>query len=239
MKQLDISFLTYASNVLGNTSYGYSGSDIVSLFNNYAVEYKRRIPYSEYPFEAPNKRTALLENLKSFEEKEQFKIISDMISNALNDEDGSFSKLKVQLFERYGNLAEVRISNSELVIKTKHWLEKFPEALKQYQSALTKYEGGIFERNTLDDMRLSLELLLHTLLNNSKTLENQIEELGKRLKVNNVSPDIRNLFMAVLNYYKCYQNNNVKHNDKINKNEIEYVIEQTSIMMKFLIQVCN
>lgn len=39
-----------------------------------------------------------------------------------------------------------------------------PASLKQYENALDKYESGIFERNTLDDIRLSFELLVRRLL---------------------------------------------------------------------------
>ena len=45
------------------------------------------------------------------------------------------------------------------------------------------------------------------------------------------------MVIQVINYYTKYQNNYVKHDDKVNENEIEYVIEQTSIIMKFLIKM--
>ena len=41
----------------------------------------------------------------------------------------------------------------------------------------------------------------------------------------------------VIKYYTDFQNNHVKHNDAINDKEIEYIIELTSVVMKYLIRV--
>lgn len=38
---------------------------------------------------------------------------------------------------------------------------------------------------------------------------------------------------ALINYYKDYQNTYLKHDDNVNVNEIEYMIELTSLIMKF------
>lgn len=145
--------------------------------------------------------------------------------------------MKIKLFTRYGNLATEKISETELIQKTKHWLSKHPNALKQYESALAKYEGGIFERNTLDDMRLAFELLVKDVLGNNKSLENQIPEIGSVLKTSGASVELRNMVQQVIKYYTDFQNNHVKHNDAVNGNEIEYIIELTSVVMKFLIKI--
>ena len=241
-QKMDNTFLTHASEVLGDTNSGLSGAQIVKYCNNYAIDFNVIIPIDSADFGkfgsiVPNKRTALLRNLKAFNAKQQFQIIkelSELDSFQNNDE---AKKLKVQLYTRYGFLAEESLSNTELVVKTKHWLEKHPDSLKQYTSALTKYEGGIFERNTLDDMRLSFELLVKDLLCNDKSLENQIALLGGMLKDTEASVELRNMVTQVIKYYTDFQNNHVKHNDKVNSNEIEYVIELTSVVMKFLIKI--
>lgn len=241
-QKMDNTFLTHASEVLGDTNSGLSGAQIVKYCNNYAIDFNVIIPidsanFGKFGSIVPNKRTALLRNLKAFNAKQQFQIIkelSELDSFRNNDE---AKKLKVQLYTRYGFLAEESLSNTELVVKTKHWLEKHPDSLKQYTSALTKYEGGIFERNTLDDMRLSFELLVKDLLGNDKSLENQIALLGGMLKDTEASVELRNMVTQVIKYYTDFQNNHVKHNDKVNSNEIEYVIELTSVVMKFLIKI--
>lgn len=125
---------------------------------------------------------------------------------------------------------------NELVNNTRNSLLCCASALEQYDSALTKYESGVFERNTLDDMRLSFELLLKCLLSNDRSLENQIGVLGDKLKELNTSVEIRNMFTTVVNYFGKYQNDHVKHKDAVNSNEIEFIIELTSVLMKFLIK---
>lgn len=236
MTKLDDAFLSYASDILADTNSGLSGMKIVEYCNSYAIDFNRVTTYGGYPFDAPNKRTALKENLKVFAAPEQFRIIKELCElPALCDQE-KIKELKLKLFSRYGNLATEKISETELVQKTKHWLANYPSALKQYENALAKYEGGIFERNTLDDMRLAFELLVKDLLGNGKSLENQISDIGTKLKASGASDELRNMVVKIIEYYTKFQNNHVKHNDAVNANEIEYVIELTSVVMKFLIK---
>ena len=155
---------------------------------------------------------------------QQFQIIKDLCELPLFQNNDKAKDLKVKLYTRYGNLATEKIAKTELIIKTRHWLERHPEALEQYNNALAKFEGGIFERNTLDDMRLAFELLVKDLLSNGKSLENNISELGNKLKDANTSVELRNMCTQIIKYYTDSQNNHVKHNDKVNENEIEYTL---------------
>ncbi len=237
MTKLDDAFLAYASDILADTNVGLSGMKIVEYCNSYAIDFNRVTPYGSYPFDAPNKRTALKENLKVFAAPEQFRIIKELCELPVLCDQEKVKELKLRLFSRYGNLATEKISETELIQKTKHWLSNHPDALKQYESALAKYEGGIFERNTLDDMRLAFELLVKDLLGNGKSLENQIAQIGAKLKSTGASVELRNMVQQVIKYYTDFQNNHVKHNDAVNDKEIEYIIELTSVVMKFLIKI--
>lgn len=237
MAKLDDTFLSYACDVLAETNTGLSGAKIIKYCSSYAIDFDRNIPHKEYPFDATNKRTALRENIRVFDASEQFRIIKELIELPLFRDNEDAKKLKTLLFEKYGDLAKERISETELVQKTKHWLSGHDTALKQYDSALAKYEGGIFERNTLDDMRLAFELLVKDLLCNNKSLENQISDLGSQLKAKGASDELRNMVVKIIEYYTKFQNNHVKHNDAVNGDEIEYVIELTSVVMKYLVKV--
>ena len=124
----------------------------------------------------------------------------------------------------------------ELISDVQHLLSSFTSALAPYQSALTKYERKEFLRNILDDVRLSLELLLKEILKNTKSLENNISELGAFLKDNNVSSEVRNMFTKLLDYFSKYQNEHIKHDDLVEEKEVQYIIELSSVMMKFIIQ---
>lgn len=236
MNKLDDSFLTYASDILAETKSGLSGMKIVEYCNSYAITFNRIVPYGSYPFDAPNKRTALRENLRAFEAAEQFRIIKELSELPVFTENEQAKTLRLALFKRYGNLATEKISETELIQTTKHWLSGHPTALKQYESALSKYEGGIFERNTLDDIRLSFELLVKDLLGNEKSLENQIGGICGILDKCGTSVELKNMVQKIIDYYTKFQNNHVKHDDAVNENEIEYVIELTSVIMKFLIK---
>lgn len=237
MNHIDDSFLNYACDILGETSMGLSGTKIVEYCNSYAITFNHIIPFGSYPFDAPNKRTALKENLKAFEAAEQFRIIKELCELSMFADNSAVADLKIKLYSRYGNLATEKISETELIQKTKHWLGNYPTALKQYESALSKFEGGIFERNTLDDLRLSFELLVKDLLGNNKSLENQIPGICAILDKSGTSDELKNMVHKIIDYYTKFQNNHVKHNDAVNNNEIEYVIELTSVIMKFLIKV--
>ena len=70
-----------------------------------------------------------------------------------------------------------------------------------------------------------------------KSLENQIDGIGLFLKKFKISAELRNMVPKIIAYYSDFQNNHVKHNDKVNSTEIEYIIELTSVLMKLLIKL--
>jgi hypothetical protein len=242
--RIDPMFINHAADVLGDTSIGLSGSEIVAATTAYAVEHGVSIPHQEYPFDAGNKRTALRENLRAFPPALQFKIIRALCEHrhvAERNPDGA-RKLKLQLLTRYGHLASEPVLSEvsqEVVDDTRHWLESFPDVQELYNHALEKYRGGVFERNVLDDLRLALELLLREVLGNDKSLENQIQSLGGYLKDRGGSTEFRNMFMTLVRYYSNYQNEHVKHNDAVIEDEVEFVIEITSSFMKHLVRMAG
>lgn len=234
-------FLSYATEILGDTNKGLTGAEIVKYCNNYAIDFNVDIPISTYDFGefgsiVPNKRTALLRNLEKFSAKQQFFIISELCDLSDFKENDDVARLKKQLYKRYGNLAGGKISDKELIIKTEHWLEDYQEAYKLYRLALQQYEEQGDSRNILDNMRLSLELFLKEILRNNKSLENQYQYLGGILEEKGISKEVRNLFIKIIEYYAKYQNEHVKHNNSINDFEVEYIVEQTSIMMNLIVK---
>jgi hypothetical protein len=232
----------YASDILAETAKGLSGQNIVRSTAAYAVEYDVNLPHSTYPFEAFNKRTALYENLLTFSPKQQYRIIKELCDHS------SFSlkpnaerkELKIRLVTRYSHLdpkdtpSEV---NETLIEETKHWLDGFTDAQSLYSQALEKYQHGAFQRNLLNDLRLSLEKLLKNIFQNSKSLENQISSVGDYIKANGGSPEFSNIFVKLLDYYAKYNNSYVKHDDAVIEEEIEFILEITSSFMKHLVRM--
>ena len=243
-EKIPATFIQYAADILADTNSGLSGSNIVRATAAYAVEYDVDIPRVSYPFDAPNKRTALFENLMAFSGPQQYRIIKELCDHP------SFQlaptqkrkELKIRLVTRYSRFdpkdtpSEV---NETLIEETKHWLEGYPDSLALYSQALEKYEHGAFQRNLLDDLRLSLEKLLKSIFNNNKSLENQIGFVGGHIKSNGRSAELSNMFVKLLDYYAKYNNSYVKHDDAVIEEEIEFVLEITSSFMKHLVRLAE
>ncbi len=119
---------------------------------------------------------------------------------------------------------------------TKQMLIPFQQAYKIYNDGLEKYEAGVFERNTLDDMRAAFESLVKALTGSTKTLENQISDLCTLLGNAGAMVQVKNMFQKIIDYYMRYQNDYVKHNDLVNSSEVEFVMELTSVLMKYLVK---
>ncbi len=235
-------FISFSADVLGSTDTGLSGSKIAKYCSEYATEFNVSIPYSEYPFpsDLPNKRTALRENLKAFTPKQQYRIISKLCELKQFKENVNVKDLKIKLVSRYGQLANNGSPdeiNQALIEEKKHWLQSYPDSLNLYQKALIKFNNQVYKRNLLDDLRLSLELLLKSILNNEKSLENQLSEIGTFIKEKNGSKELSNMFVKLIDYYSKYNNSYVKHDDAVIENEIEIIFEMTSSFMKFLIRL--
>ena len=181
-------FLTRASGVLGDTWDGLSGSDIFKAFTGYAFDLDVDIPHPSYPFSVTvsNKRTVLLENLRCFEPKDQYKIIRELCEHTKLPKPvpDSVNNSKNQLIARYASQCGSVTSetlNVSLVEEVKHWLSDYSDSLKLYDSALTKFNNNVFERTLLDDLRLSLELLLKAILKMQNLLKIKFRKLENLL----------------------------------------------------------
>ncbi len=126
--------------------------------------------------------------------------------------------------------------NTNLMIDVISNFSKYPRSAKLYQRAMDKIKIGNLDRNCLDDIRLSLEILLKELLDNKKSLENQLSELGPFLKDKGCSKEIRNLIGTVLKIYSKHNNEYVKHDDKVNQIEVGFIINLTTSVIKFLME---
>ena len=141
------------------------------------------------------------------------------------------------MFTRYGHLSgetSANDLNQALIEETKHWLGAFPKPLELYKQAEHKLSHGMFDRNVLDDLRLALETLLHELLGNHKSLENQLQPLGAFIKERDGSPELANMFVKLIEYYAKYQNAYVKHDDAVVEQEVDFVFEIRSCFMRHL-----
>lgn len=243
-EELPAVFVTHASEVLADTSKGLSGNQIVKETAAYAIDWNVNIPYDTYPFTklGLNKRSALTANLLAFNSAQRYRIIRDLCDHRTiqMQNKAEADKLKVLLFTRYGHLddkASPSDLNVSLVEETRHWLDAFGDSKQLFEAALQKHEHGVFTRNVLDDLRLSLELLLKMLFGNEKSLENQLPNLGAYIQSRGGSAELANMFAKLVEYYSKYQNSYVKHDDAVIGEEVEFIFEITSSFMKHLIRL--
>ena len=235
-------FVNHAADILAETNNGLSCAEIVRVLSAYAIDYNVDIPHPTYPFQSPNKCTALAENLLAFSEEQRYKIISDLCDHPATRQRNAVAgqKLKLILMTRYGHLdsndfgSEV---NEELVEQTRHWLATFTEVLILFNQALDKYSSKIFVRNLLDDLRLSLEKLVQQLIGNLKSLENQQSNIGTFVKNRGGSAELSNMFTKLIDYYCKYQNTYIKHDDAVIEEEVEFIIEITAAFMKHFVRL--
>jgi len=127
-----------------------------------------------------------------------------------------------------------KLLDEKVVNDVLDWLISYPNVQKNFKSALEKYQDKIYQRNLIDDLRLSLELLLKQILNNEARLEKQKIFLGEYLKQKNVPKELNNMYWKLIDYYTKYQNNYAKHDDKVDSSEIEFIIYLTGIFIRFL-----
>ena len=126
--------------------------------------------------------------------------------------------------------------NQLYIQEIKFLLAPYQDSLKLYASAIEKHSKNIYTRNVLDDLRLSLEILLKEILGNSKSLENQRSHLGTYQKERGATNEVTNMFQKLVDYYTKYQNNYIKHNDDVQASEIGFVIDLTTTFLKYLLK---
>lgn len=79
MTKIPYVFLMQASNILGSTEKGLTGGEIAQLFSAYSFDFhNENVPHIQAPLNAPNKRTAILENLVAFPAEQQYEIIREL-----------------------------------------------------------------------------------------------------------------------------------------------------------------
>ena len=93
-------------------------------------------------------------------------------------------------------------------------LKKNSQERSLLELAVKSFEDLRF-RHAFDDYRLCLEYYLREILGNSKTLENQIQELREKMKDYGFSVQLRNTLEKGIDYFCKYQNDNVKHHNNI------------------------
>lgn len=146
----------------------------------------------------------------------------------------------LEQFSNFRSINEFAIKNydqQDLVSETFYWIDHFPKAKTRFEIAIKYYQSKENNRDIIDNLRLTLELLLKDLFKNAKSLDNQIPEIGKYQKELGISKEIRNIFQKTLEYYNDYQNEHVKHDDSVaNEHEVEFILGLTMLLIRMLVK---
>jgi len=167
-------------------------------------------------------------------------IPKDIKNNFLKDikDDISISGVPIEIKQTKTDIlfypAGAKLLDKKLVNDNLDWLSKYPESYEAFKNALLNFGKKGEERNVVDNLRLSLELLLKDVVK-KQSLEKQKEEVGKYLKEKNVSVEVSNMFWTILNYYSKYQNENAKHGNTVPASEVEFMLYLTGTFMRFFL----
>jgi hypothetical protein len=80
-------------------------------------------------------------------------------------------------------------------------------------------------------------MLLRDILQNGRSLENQLGSLGNYLKNGGISKEVNNSFIHLIDLYSKYNNNNVKHNNNATYREAKLIFDLTDAFIKHLISL--
>lgn len=124
-----------------------------------------------------------------------------------------------------------------LVSQPLEWLRDYPNAYETYCIALRQYADGIYIRDVADNLRKALEAFLQEFLHNDKNLETNKNEICKYLGSQNVDAGIGGLFQPLINAYKNINDRIAKHNGKVDKKMLEFLLYQTGVLIRMVLTV--
>lgn len=124
-----------------------------------------------------------------------------------------------------------------LISQPLEWLADYPKAHKTYCTALKQYSDGKYIRDVADNLRKALEDFLREFLGNEKDLNSNKKVAEVYLKEANAAPQLVSMFGYLINHYYLLNNEIAKHNDKVDKTYLEFLLYQTGVFIRMLIVV--
>lgn len=119
----------------------------------------------------------------------------------------------------------------ELVNNNNPFLEKYIEAIKSYSQ---NYPW----RNVLDNFRLAVDEMSKSFENcNSTNIKKNFETILKQKYGDNLHTPIRQLILQIIEFYKKYSNDQIKHGDQIFEYEYSFFINLSSVILKLMIDL--
>lgn len=207
-----------------------SKSEIIDLTKAFAKGVNKKVPITEVGYET--KKEILAKNIGCLSEDEKFEFMSQLQKLSfikcrpeLDEEITDFLSYRVQI-----NSSKSRNSISDLLVIYP------PKIRRQWVKACAFFDKKDY-RNSLDNMRLTVELLVKNLTKSDASLENQKENLGKFLQAKGINKQVSNFLFKILNIYEKIQNDQAKHDvpDHLKHEEVTFIMNQSYVIIKFLV----
>ena len=224
--------LVLLSDVEEQLAQYFTANELIDLTYEFAQSVNKNIP-----IDAPdyvlfnNKKELLAQNLNVLSDEQKIDFLSQIkYHSRLSEDEHLREEIDLLIKDSSSGVIKARNSVSSL-------LETYSTDLKvQWQKTYGFYDHLDY-RNALDNMRLTLELLVKNITESDTSLENQTKALGTFLKDKGISKRGRNLFFKMLNMYEKIQNDEAKHDlpQDLNSKEIKFLMNQSAVIIKFLI----
>lgn len=215
-----------------------SPEEIVDLTEAFAKSVGKEVPFTEENiafFTTSN--NILRKNIDSLSDDEKFEFMAQL-------QKLSYIKCRPELVEEITDLLayQDQMSGSkESRNNISNLLSAYsPKIRQQWVKACVFFDQEDY-RNSLDNVRLAVELLVKELTKSQASLENQQKDLGNFLKAKGIGKQVRNYLHSILNIYEKIQNNEAKHDvpDTLSQEEVMFIMNQSYVLMKFLIDCDN
>ncbi|MGT2926383.1 hypothetical protein [Streptococcus cuniculipharyngis] len=223
-------------SAIGNA---FSGREIKQHFADYSVKRNLEIDFpSMKKGESKSNYSERLFRYLDGEEQAGLIVYLTQQNEALKEKE-IVQKALYQLAETYGIITET-VEEQKCLTEIEYLLADYPGSLDFWKKAMSHYQAFQY-RESLDNARLCLELLLKSLLVNEKSLENQRKPLGGWLKEQGVPKEISNMIWERIDYYAASQNNHVKHKKikeltkKLTEIEVCLIRDETYAIIKYLV----
>lgn len=223
--------LVLLNDVEDQISQHFSANELIDLTYEFAKSYNKSIPIDEPNYGSFNKKELLSTNLNVLSDNEKIEFLSQIKYHSRLCED-DFLRDEIDLLVKDASNGVIKARNSVSTL-----LETYSIDLKNQWQRTYRFYDHLDYRNALDNMRLTIELLIKRITGSEASLENQKSVLGKFFEDKDISKEVRNLFFKMLDMYEKIQNHEAKHNlpQNLNSKEIKFLMNQSTVIIKFLI----
>lgn len=223
--------LVLLNDVEDQISQHFSANELIDLTYEFAKSYNKSISIDEPNYGSFNKKELLSTNLNVLSDNEKIEFLSQIKYHSRLCED-DFLRDEIDLLVKDASNGVIKARNSVSTL-----LETYSIDLKNQWQRAYRFYDHLDYRNALDNMRLTIELLIKRITGSEASLENQKSALGKFFEDKDISKEVRNLFFKMLDMYEKIQNHEAKHNlpQNLNSKEIKFLMNQSTVIIKFLI----